>query len=350
MLSVFCFVKLALKRKNVFLWLAAFFITGALAVATHERMLGYYIFAAPFLIYKFYMDEMNGIARVRKILIISAALTFGVIVFCLANNVFSYGFAPVLDYLRFKSMGIKSTSDRMGSVSAFIFNQVRCHAHTAWLVFWNTGGILSIFALYGAFIAWKKRLYPSLALLLFPLGYQVLSIGLPGWTSGRYILGQAIFTVLFAAIGIGYFIARAENKNKSRAAIILFALGLLLELFILSMVKIADTYYHPCRVIESVINDPASQGKKITIQGFIDPQGDAYCPKGVKCELLPEGQAACNGADIIISSGKTGCGCSNLRKEIVRSPPAWLVFLIKRQCYLYSHGCSSVRIQWCDND
>ena len=55
-------------------------------------------------------------------------------------------------------------------------------------------------------MAFRKRLHPALALLLFPLGYQVLSVGLPGWTSGRYILGQTIFVAIFAGIGIKYFL------------------------------------------------------------------------------------------------------------------------------------------------
>ena len=352
MLSVLCFVKIILNKKNSFFWLSGFFIIAAFAVSTHERMLGYYIFAAPFLVYKFYVTGLRDKDRRGKtVLFVLAALSLGTIAFCLANNVFGYGFGPILEYLRYKSPGIKTTPDRMSGLLAFLKNQVRCHAHTIWLVFWNSGAILPFFSLYGVAAIWKKRFYPALSLLLFPIGYQVLSVGLPGWTSGRYILGQVIFALLFAGFGIAYFTYRAKNNKKAGIALVLFCAALMSEALILSLIKVADIYYHPYRVVEGVARDPASQGKKIAIQGLrIYSKDDFYWVKNIKYELIPEGEKRCPDADIIISTDKDGCSCNKIRKEVFRSPPGWLLFLVKRQCYVYSQGLSTIRIQWCDRE
>jgi hypothetical protein len=350
MLSLFCFVKVLLGKKNRSLWLSGFFIIAALAVATHERMSGYYIFSAPFLIYRFYMLSMDKkTGRGRTVILIFIALTLGMAAFCLANNVFGAGLGPVFEYLRFKSAAIKSSPDRMNGLIGLLKNQVRCHLHTAWLIFWNTGAILPFFSLFGVLAVWKKRFYTALAILLFPIGYQVLSVGLPGWTSGRYVLGQAIFLLLFSGFGIAYLMDDAGNKKKAAFALVLFVMAIMSEFFVLSMVKIADTYYHPYRVIEDVVKDPASRGKRIAMQGLIGSEEDLYGYQDVRCEVVAGSQKRCYDADIIISADKDGCECGKVRKEVFRKPPAWLVFLVKRQCYLYSQGVSPVRIQWCDN-
>jgi len=350
MLSALCFVRVVLNRGNNIFWFLAFFVSGALAVSTHERMFGYYLFSAPFLIYKYYINSRGGKeTRKNAVLLILAVLSAGLIVFCLANNIFREGFGPTLEYIRFKSSAIKPSQYHMAGLSGFLKGQVRCHAHTIWLVFWNLGAILPFFSLYGIIAIWKKRFYPALNLLLFPLGYQVLSVGLPGWTSGRYVLGQTIFAALFAGFAVMYLIAQAKSKNKAKLALVLFSTALLAELFVLSAVKIADVYYNPYRAAEEIVMDPASRGKKIAIQALAGLEEDMYWRNDVKSEFLDKTQRSCKGADIIISSGRGGCECAKITKEEFRKAPAWLVFLVKKQCYLYSQGLSDVRIQWCDN-
>ena len=345
-LSVLCFVKCVLEKTKTFFWFSAFFIIAALAVSCHERMAGYYIFTVPFLVYNFYKTARKNKKTIGSaILLIFAALGMGFIVFCLANSVFISGFGPVLEYFRSKTAVLDKDPDRYNGILRFLGKQFRCQRHALYLIIFNLGGIVPFFSLCGLWTAWKKKIAPALAILLFPLGYQVLSVGLPGWTAGRYIMGQTIFATLYAGLGIAWCIEQAKKANKMGWfwAVVIFAL--VSQLFLVAAVKFADNHYNPYRAIENIIKDPTSKGKRIVVQGISFPSG-LFRENKVTYEVIPTGENLCPGADIIISKNEIGCG---LYKKEFRYPPRWLVSLAgPKGCYLFIQFEPFV-IERCDN-
>ncbi len=347
LLSVLCFVKSILEKKKTFFWFAAFLVIAAFAVSSHERMAGYYILTVPFFLYKFYaVNRTNKISIGRTVLLISAGLGLGFIVFCLANSVFYSGFGPVLEYFRSKTVVINSSSDRVHRLFGFLYILFRSQLHALCLIIGNLGGIVvPFFSLCGVLAALKKRFPLATVMLLFPLGYQILSVGLPGWTSGRYIMGQTIFATLYAGLGIAWCIEYAKKRNKMVWFWTAIVLALVSQLFLVVTVKVLDNYYHPYRTIENIIKDPANKGKRIVIQG-IDFTPGLFRENQVTYEVVPVEEKVCPGANVIIS--KSGGGCKLYKKEF-RNPPGWLVFLVgKKFCYLFIQF-GPLFIERCDN-
>ena len=334
MLSALFFIKSMFEKKKKMSSFFGFMLVSALAVSTHERMLGYCIFTVPFLAYVYYKaNRLDKNLAGRAFLLTSAGLGIGVISFCLANNIFHDGFGPLLECVRFKFRTVDASPARF-HIFGFLKNQLRCHVHALWLIFWNLGGIVPFFSLCGVWSAWKKRLFPAMAMLLFPIGYQVLSVGLTGWTSGRYIMGQTIFATLYAGLGIAWCIEYAKRRKKMVWFWVVIVSAFALQLFFLTAVKVADTYYNPLRVIEHIITDPANKGKKIVIKGIAFGRG-LFPGKGVTYEVISADAKFSSNPDIAISIGESGCCPGNSYKKEFRNPPGWLVFLVARQCNSY---------------
>ncbi len=269
-LSLYFFVLLWTSKENSVFWLSGFMVFAAFAASTHERMIGYFVISAPAAIFK-YCQINHGIRNKRHIILgCCTAVFIGVIAFCLANNVFGAGIAPTREYLRFKSGGTAS-ADRFSSVGKLISNQVRCHTHAV-IIIMCTLTISPLLSVFGVWKLWKSRQSLPFVLLLFPLGYEMFSVGIPGWTAGRYILGQMIFVSIFAGFGAAYLMGLGKDTttrlmpNRKTIRIALLVVALLAQGSIVAAVKILDYYYNPHRVIEIVAkNNP---GKKIGVQSF----------------------------------------------------------------------------------
>ena len=329
-LSVFFFVKCFIGTTKKFLWFSLFLVIATLAVSCHERMAGYYIFTVPFLIHNFYVwSRKDKKSAWSTVLLISASLSLSFIVYCIVNSVFISGFGPIVEFFRYKqTFVVDPDPNRYSGVLRFMDKQFRCQRYSLWLIICNLGGIVPFFSLCGLWAVCKKRFTPLLAILLFPLGYQMLSVGLPGWTCGRYIMGQTIFATLYAGFGIAWCVERAKKANKMGWFWVAITSALVSQLFLVTAVKVADNYYQPYRVIEKIIKCTSNQGKRIVIEG-IDFTPGMFRENNVIYENIPENRDICPGANIIIS--KNGIGCNVYRKEF-RAPPRWLVLLAAIRC------------------
>lgn len=339
-LTFFCFVRFWKSPGNNLPWLVLFFIAAALAVSSHERASGYFILTVPAVIFRLWWSNRNkpsGNKKTAKYILV--ALLAGLLFFCLANNCFLAGIKPIFDYLHFKSQAVTS-NERLAGVIPFLKNQIGCHGHSMRLIFWNLGFLTPVFSLIGMWLAWGKKRWSQLALLLFFIGYQILSIGLPGWTSGRYVLGQSLFFSFFAGLGILWLF----NKNRT-AALIIVCLALFIQAFVAVSVKIADTYYHPHRILESLVGEDGV--RKISSKNFgalpvewcksrnIECAAEGSMNPGKDIEFLVADYPACEFKD------------ASIKKEITRDPPLWLRDLLdSRHCYLHSQGPETVHIKY----
>lgn len=347
-LSVFCYIKLWAHSKRPFLWVSLFSVSAVLAVSTHERMAGYYILSFPVLICRIWVLESTGkggLRRAASLVLFSG--TIGAITFCLANNVFGAGLRAVYEYLMCKSVGMNE-SGRMNSAWSLLRNQVACHGHAVRLILWNLGFITPLISCLGVWRLWKERHYPGLILLLFPLGYQVTSVGLPGWTAGRYILGQTIFVTLLSGFGVIWFL-----KNRPGLGKFFIICALIVQSAIIAMVKVSDTYYNPIRVAEKVIVENKVSGKitSVGVRGFARSLAFDQFPEtwhkspDINIKYIKSMDAPLDGYDLVISNSAIPLTeHSGLRGEIIRKPPAWLVRLVKICCYLYSAGPADIYI------
>lgn len=269
-LSLYCFVSLWTRNKSSELWLSGFLVFAAFAVSTHERMSGYFVLSVPAAFYRFWQIRGSGHGGTYVLRGYCLAVFLGVLSFCAANNIFGAGIAPLQEYYLFKSAAVAS-SDRLSSLGNLILNQVRCHGHAIIIIMCTFAGITPLISLSGVWMLWKSSNYSPLVLLLFPLGYEFISVGLPGWTAGRYILGQMIFVSLFAGFGAAWLMGWGnDSKNltlhRSLNRIALFVLALLAQGSILTAVKVLDYYYNPRRVVEIVAKK--NEGRTIGIQSF----------------------------------------------------------------------------------
>lgn len=341
-LSLFFYVLLWSDRKYDFRRILAFSICAALAISTHERMGGFYVLSIPALIVRLWRVE-------KAPYLIFFGGVAGALTFCFANNVFGAGLMPVYEYLTCKSVGF-SMADRFLSVWGFLRNQIGCHGHAARLIIWNLGGITALIAALGAWAAWRERRHTGLVLLLFPIGYQLVCIGVPGWTAGRYMLGQTLFATLFSAFGVVWLLS-----NRRRLGILIIVAALTAQLTVTLLVKIADTYFNPIRVVEGMITGSGASEpvRSAEVRGFVRlgafdrfPETWNKCPD-VKFTYLSKDEDARDDSDIVISSSDVAPYDRDraLRRVAARRPPAWLAGLVKEKCYLYSSGPAAVSIQ-----
>jgi len=341
-LSVLSFIKLWTDKQRSFVYLLYFVILGLLAVSTHERMGGYFVFTFPAAYCRFWMISREEKRSVGSILgLIAISLMTGLLVFCLANSCFNSGFKPVWEYFSYKySRSVNFTSERLHSMIGMLYILIRCNLHAFWLIFWNLAGVIPLVALLGVRKIFKAKFWLGITLLLFPIGYQIMSIDLPGWTSGRYILGQTIFTTLFAGFGFLHLIEKTDPR-KQKIARTLMILSVSFQLIFAFLVKFADTYYYPRRIIESIAkNNPH---KKIGIRGFGSLPREWLNIYGAELVSIPENQKPAAGFDIVISKFSESYDRDN-DKASIRKPPGWLIFLVRRQCYLYSQGLETICI------
>ncbi|MCX5815294.1 MAG: phospholipid carrier-dependent glycosyltransferase [Proteobacteria bacterium] len=465
-LSLYCFGMLWTYDKKSVFWLSGFLMFAAFAVSTHERMSGYFVLSAPAAFFRVWQIKRSD-HNIRYILWgFCIAIFFGLLSFSLANNIFGAGITPIKEYVQYKASAVAS-SDRFSSFGELILNQVRCHGHAVIIIICTFAGITPLFSFLGIWKIWKSRNYIPLVLLFFPLGYELVSVGLPGWTAGRYILGQMIFISLFAGFGAvwlmdwGNAIKPTSNRRLIQIALLIFAL--LAQGSILAAVKVLDYYYNPRRVVEIIAKN--NEGGKIGVQSFghgatnfseqdfkspiaskdlIDRiQADNYelpvkvnnvdslngiieesnfydkvvekmrnkkfspdlidlanktkdvrgklfstllfgdqknikrlnrmvleeiypleTPNGltpfsndwarshnVEVIIIPNGMKKCNNVDVLVTKfGEQGCRCENIRKEVFRKPPDWILRLVSReraQLYLYETP-SAINIQYCN--
>lgn len=352
-LSLFFYMKLWMDEERPYLWIFAFSVCTALALSTHDRMGGYYILSFPALFFRMlYLDRANPgrVKRAGRLFLFSGII--GMIVFCLANNVFGAGLKPVYEYMTFKYSQGAIISDRMRSVWSFLRNQIGCHGHTLRLVFWNLGGVTFFISCLGAWSLWRRRYHPGLVLLLFPLGYQIMGVGLPGWTAGRYILGQILFVTLFSGFGVIWFL-----KNRPGLGKIVIVSALIMQFAIVAMVKISDIYLNPLRVVEKAIARDGSSApvKRVGVEGFTQLPIFSQFPKtwiknpSAKFVNLTGEETSIDNYDLIISRSITPIHrYPKCKREIFIDPPAWLIKLVRERCYLYSGGPSTLSIQWRD--
>lgn len=352
-LSLYCYMKIWMNKGRLLAWIFAFSVCAALAVSTHDRMGGYYVFSFPALIFRIWnlnRTDPGGAKRTVYLLLFSGIV--GALTFCLANNVFGAGLKPIFDYIVYKYSGGCIILDRMRSIWSFLRNQIGCHGHTLRLVFWNLGGVTLLVSCFGLWNIWKNRYYPGLILLLFPLGYQILSVGIPGWTAGRYILGQTLFATLFSGFGVTWIL-----NSKRRLWRLIIIMALVVQFIITVLTKISDTYYNPLRVVEEVITGNTAYGpvNRVGLIGFTNLPGFTSFPfpktwhkrPDVKFSNITDDKITVEDYDVIISRDATiARGHSKIKHKIVRTPPVWLVSLVKRWCYLYSEGPDTISIQY----
>lgn len=353
MLSALFFIKMIFGKTKTFFWFAGFMVIAALAVSVHERMAGYYFLSGPFIIYKFFKVRRMGKESMGRTLFLTViGLGFGFLVYCFVNGVFFFGFGPIFQYFYDRGHILDLGPDRFRGPLEFIDKQFRCQRHAIWMTICNLGFITPLFSVCGLWSIWKKRFLPPITLLLFPIGYQILSIGMPGSAMGRYVMGQTIFVTLYAGLGIAWCMDYAKKTNRMAAFWIVIIAALLAQLFLVVSIKVATIYYNPYRIAEKLIRDPANKGKKIIVRGVVMPvifstDNNVTCEviKGIGCPPMLE-----TGATITILNSRTGSGHGNLLKKEVRNPPRWLVFMPGiRMCYLLVHYCP-VTIEWRDED
>lgn len=336
MLSVVFFVKSILEKKKTLFCFSAFLVVSSLAVSSHERMAGYYIFTVPFLTFMFFNESRKDKRSVgRAALLTLAAIGIGFIALCLANNIFKDGFKAISEYLRFKtSVTVNVTPGRLGGFLGFLDNQFRCQRCAIWIIVCNMGGVIPFFSLYGIWSVFKKRLTPAIAMLLFPIGYQILTVGLPGWTSGRYVMGQTIFVIIYAGFGIAFLMEYAKKRGLMALFWVVIISALISELFFMASAKFMDFYYNPYRAVERVIKDPANNGRKIIILGMDFPQG-LYRENNTIYEVVSGEAKARPEVTVIVSDSRGKFDHPELRKKEFRNPPRWLAFLAHYMCNLY---------------
>ena len=352
--AAFCFARLWAREERFAAWLGAFIVFAALAVSTHERMGGFFLFTIPLACWRVWCLNSVSPRRWRQTAaVVLVAFAAGGIAFALANNFFGAGVRPALDYIKYKSGAIHS-GGRSAGLWSVLRNQIGAHGHAVRLVLWNLGGITPVLSAWGVWTLWRTRHWPGLVLLAFPLGYQVLSVGYVGWTAGRYILGQTLFVAVFAGFGMAGLagwpgpLAGPGRQHVQWRWMAMAAVALIAQGVVLTAVKTADVYYHPRRVLQTVVRD-AGEGERILIQGF-DPVSRAWCERTLgRCSNVSDGQQVCDKANIVISTlGAERCRCTRLLREDVRKPPRWLTLLVQQGCYLYSDGPAPVTTQWCD--
>lgn len=270
-LSLYCFGVLWTCNKASVFWLSGFLIFAAFAVSTHERMSGYFVLSTPAVIFRFW--QINRTNHNKRYILWGCcmAIFIGVLAFCLANNVFVAGIKPIQEYISFKSSAVAS-SDRNSSFGKLILNQVRCHGHAVIIIMCTLAGITPLLSLFGVWKLWRSQTHLPLVLLVFPMGYELISVGLPGWTAGRYILGQMIFVSLFGGFGAAWLMGWGNDTitrlipNRKAGLALLLVVALLAQGSVVAAVKILDYHYNPHRVIEIIAKD--NEGRKIGVQSF----------------------------------------------------------------------------------
>ena len=344
--AVLFFSFLVNGRSRTGLWLVLFWFSAIAAVSCHERMAGYFVLSVPFSLLSCYTSYRNvnnySIRKTCGMLCLYLALSVAFML--LVNNIFFAGYTPFMKYFKFKSSAIIMVPERLQSIWGFTRNQIGCQGHTVRLVFWNLAGFTFVLAVLGMWNIWKTRNRTSMSLLLFPIGYQCLSVGLVGWTSGRYILGQSIFATILAGLGIEYLFSHSASqwyKNMARCSV---AICLVSQLCLVMLVKIADTFFHPRRVVEEIVLQ--NPGKRIGMSGF-EISNASWCNMhNVDCVVIGGNHKDCSGVDILVTPlNGNRCVRSPGGRVVVRKPPSWLASLVRKKCYLYSDGPEGIRIE-----
>lgn len=353
-LSLFFYVKLWTGAKLSYLWILLFTVSSVLAVSTHDRMAGYYLLSFPALICRIWhlnRTASGGAKRTACLFLFSCIV--GAITFCLANNVFGTGIKPVYDYIVYKYGGGCIIPGRMSSIWSLLRNQIGCHGHAVRLILCNLGGITPVIACLGAAALWRKLHHIGLGILLFPIGYQIVSVALPGWTTGRYVLGQTLFVALFSGFGVVWFLDNSPGLGKA-----LIVSALIIQAAITAMVKISDIYFNPLRVVEkAVLGEKSSDAvKSVGVRDFTQsletfdqfPQTWNKFPE-VKFNYLTGDETVTDDYDLIVSRSRLPTHENyKLKREIFRKPPVWLIRLVREWCYLYSAGPDAINVQWRD--
>ena len=349
-LSLLFYVRLWIGRGRVHRSLFLFAACSALAIATHDRMAGYYFLSIPALIFKMYSDKHSEKGGVKNATYSTLFLfVIGTTVFFLANNIIGAGIKPIQDYLVYKYSGGAVLPGRMKSIWSFLRNQLGCHWQTVRLVFWNLGGITLIISFLGFWHLWKKKLYAGLIMLLFPLGYQIICVGVPGWTVGRYILGQTLFVTLFAGLGVIWLLINMPRLGK-----IIIVAALIAQFATTIAVKAADTHFNPIRITEKMITKENGPNivNAVGVRGFRKYESYDCFPEtwnkrpDIRFTYISEGDKFSGDFDMIVSDSKISVNKSfKINREMHIKPPAWLTKLVKKWCYLYSAGPTEIYIQ-----
>jgi hypothetical protein len=304
-------------------WGAACGLFAGLALATHERMAGYLALSLPLCCL---LAALRG--RITAALALLAALALSLV---LANNVLfdDHGAEPALSHLVFQ-VGRVQPEAWGGGLLHKVRHQLGVQGHALRLIFWNSGGVALLLALFHGGRLLRRR-GVALAALTFPLGYHLFCVAAVGWTCGRYVLGQALLVPLFAA----------PLVRRSWVAL----LCLLPQAAVLIAIKVADTYYHPGRALQAAALQAKRAGLTIAVQGFSAPY-QGWCEKRGGCVVLQDGAGPCQ-ADMVIARGAATCTCPQGEERDLRRPPDWLRLLVRKGCYLYSQGPEALEVRRC---
>jgi hypothetical protein len=197
-----------------------FGIFGALAIATKDQAYGFYVLIPLAIIYVVYtkhkVEDNNRYGYLKATVSLPVIYTglATIITYVLANNLL---FGGLDGFLRHMDLGSKLYENRFtihGNPHS-LANQLKLWYESGLIIVQSIGIALPVLSLIGIYLAFKRRLWLALSILIFSISYYLFVIAAWNGVFSRYLLMPLLLLMPFA----GYACTRLLEMKKSLRSI-----------------------------------------------------------------------------------------------------------------------------------
>jgi len=268
-LSVWQYVLLA--KYNRIRHFVLFGVFGALAIATKDQAYGFYVLIPFIIVYAVYMhrkaEDASQYGYLKAVVSLPVIYTgiATVVTYALANNLL---FGGLDGFLRHMDLGSKLYDNRFtihGDPHS-LANQLQLLIESGSIVIQSIGVALPALSLTGIYIAFKKRLWLALSILVFSISYFIFVIAAWNGVFSRYLLMSLFILTPFAGFACTQLLAMEKMKlNIGRVLILTTIVWQSILIFDINYSLLFDSRYS----IATWVKQNVPQGT--TIEAQVDP-------------------------------------------------------------------------------